>query len=729
MADLTQFQQDNGGAGAFQFLNGSGLDAQGKEVAAPVAPTPAPVASTSQTYRQGISDLGQDINQGLTSSPLDTIYGPGGRPDTSGLTSDYNDVKGNLTARQDQLKTEQQGEIDSINAQFNQERQQLEHTQANETGAFSNTLARIGGYLGESASGQGAMVNLQNVHNQQIDALESKRRGALGQAQAAYNDKNFQLANSLIQESKDYHNQILQAQKDFSDTRLKYLDSQRADKEFQLKQQQAQLEKQRAAQEFALKYRIPADKPFYSIGGTVYRTADQEPAPNPEAYTQLGGKGDFSDVFPLTGNAGAEQDMVMNFAKEYPDAGITASDTLATASQKIKGSNLYQSKLDKPLKYTDANGHEQFYDPITHQSTGFGGSFGNPVGQIQGLPAFNTAQSSPGVNRPTRNNNPGNIKLSATTAKYDGVVGVEANPAADGGNFLVFDSPESGLKAMQQLLFGSNVYQSLTLDQAMRKWSGGAYGAEVAPNIDKHIQVGDIPEEVRDGLIQKIAKREGFNPGAARSAKSDIQEIAQGIINGNQPPDMKGLYSKSAAVRAELERQGYNLTKANQDWTATQKYLTTLNGSQQVRLRQAVDFASESLPVVEQLNDQWSRSNFPILNKAQITAAKNGALGPEAQQIATKIDSQISDLISELGTVYKGGNSSTDESLKLAAQQLSSDWSHDQLQSAIDLIKQNLRIRRNSLTAAGVAGVTNNQYQPGASSDASALNDINFFGQ
>lgn len=202
---------------------------------------------------------------------------------------------------------------------------------------------------------------------------------------------------------------------------------------------------------------------------------------------------------------------------------------------------------------------------------------------------------------------------------------------------------------------------------------------------------------------------------------TDEQTIARAIENGTQPPVLTGLYSKSAAVKAQLAKDGYDLTGATQDWTATQKYLATLNGAAQVRLRQAVQFAYESLPLVEDLSSQWNRSSFPALNATQLTAAKQGLLGSEAQNIATQLDSQIRDMQSELATVYKGGNSSTDTGLQQASEMLNANWSASQLQSAIGLIRKNLGIRINSINNAGVAGVGDNSYAPDTSTNDDPL--------
>jgi hypothetical protein len=203
---------------------------------------------------------------------------------------------------------------------------------------------------------------------------------------------------------------------------------------------------------------------------------------------------------------------------------------------------------------------------------------------------------------------------------------------------------------------------------------------------------------------QKSAGRTVLNPGIDTAAK----DIADEIESGDQQPVMTGLYRYAGPVRAELARRGYPLAQATSDWTATQKHLSTLNGAQQERLRQAISFTSDSTDIIDNLYNEWQRvgpaSGIKVLNKAGLAAAKQ--LPGKPGEVATALEAQINDLVSELGTVYKGGNSSTDESLKLAAGNLKADWNEQTFKRALGLIRTNLKIRKNSMNTqpAGVSG-------------------------
>lgn len=219
-------------------------------------------------------------------------------------------------------------------------------------------------------------------------------------------------------------------------------------------------------------------------------------------------------------------------------------------------------------------------------------------------------------------------------------------------------------------------------------------------------------EETRN----EVLKRDPTSPlsphRAMGGSDDDVKQTAAGIIDGTQPPTLAGFRGDTIKVRAELHRQGYDLVKAEQDWHATQKYLSTLNGSQQVRLRQVVDTTYHSLDVIEQLGNEWNSMGLPLLSRANIEAAKSGALGQNAQSLATRLDGQIGDVVSELAVVYKGGNSPTDEGLKLAAKNLQTQWSAKTLSDNIGLVRTNLTIRRNSIKSAGAVTNEGNRYAP-----------------
>lgn len=188
----------------------------------------------------------------------------------------------------------------------------------------------------------------------------------------------------------------------------------------------------------------------------------------------------------------------------------------------------------------------------------------------------------------------------------------------------------------------------------------------------------------------------------------DVQDTADAIAEGTQPPVLTGLYRNTLAVRGALKRKGYDLATANRDWQAINKHLATLQGPAQETLRQSVEFAYQSLDVIDDLYSQWQKLGGPggyrALNKANLFLAKQSP--GEAGRVAQQLDAQIADLVTALATVYKGGNASTNQTLLLAAKNLSGDWNEEQFRGALDQARKNLQIRRNSINTSAPVGVT-----------------------
>ena len=204
-------------------------------------------------------------------------------------------------------------------------------------------------------------------------------------------------------------------------------------------------------------------------------------------------------------------------------------------------------------------------------------------------------------------------------------------------------------------------------------------------------------------------------------AKKNAKDILEGMQRGDIPPNLSGygMGQLRGELLAEAARQKVPLAQMELDWLATSQFYRTLNGAQQTRLRQATEFSTESLnllsnpdtkqqgaDLIGQLRRFIPRSKFPILNKAALTAAKQGVFGDAAASAARQVDSQITDLQSELATVYQGGNSPTDQKIGRAKQILDSDWSENTLRDAVDLSRTNLGLRLNSIRNVGVGGPT-----------------------
>lgn len=220
-------------------------------------------------------------------------------------------------------------------------------------------------------------------------------------------------------------------------------------------------------------------------------------------------------------------DSITKLQEKYSDAGINYWDSPETITAKLKKSAIFKKEsFDGNTTLTTPQLLEQaqamvtngtatdLADAISQIQNGLGGvtKLGEQVGTIQGLPSYSTRATNPGVTRANRNNNPGNIKVSNYSKNFAGVIGVESDPAADGGNFLIFDSPQSGINAIGRLLREGRAYQGVTAEQAIKKYNGyGGYGAaDVGLDPNKNFQEQIKDSNVLIAVATAIAKAEGF---------------------------------------------------------------------------------------------------------------------------------------------------------------------------------------------------------------------------
>lgn len=130
-----------------------------------------------------------------------------------------------------------------------------------------------------------------------------------------------------------------------------------------------------------------------------------------------------------------------------------------------------------------------------------------------------------------RNNNPGNIKYRygngqltefAQSLLSEGVPITEGSQAVDGGNFIKFPDLASGKDAMRALLT-SQAYSNLTIDEAMKKWSGGGYGAEILP--EEKLTADDLDQTAKNKIREATATF-----ASADSMLKEIEGLARNVI-------------------------------------------------------------------------------------------------------------------------------------------------------------------------------------------------------
>ena len=201
------------------------------------------------------------------------------------------------------------------------------------------------------------------------------------------------------------------------------------------------------------------------------------------------------------------------------------------------------------------SGLETAYKP---QEVSGGSSIVTPGGQnLNTAPVYNPAinpntlqpfgwTSAPGTVSPggsgqphtsvSENNNPLNIKLTATTTKLFEGLGVSlGSTATDGGNFAHFNNPADGLKAAR-LLLQSSLYANDSVDQALKAWSGNGYDSSIlaGTGINPHALIKNLDPVQLDTMMTSMRKAEGGtqNAGVTQTDNALVTSLAPLVANG-----------------------------------------------------------------------------------------------------------------------------------------------------------------------------------------------------
>jgi hypothetical protein len=173
------------------------------------APAPtSTISASSTTARDQTKALGATIDSGI--STMDQQFDDSGLRDASGKATKE------IERQRGELKGMFAADESLINQLFAQTQQALEGQHKKEFAGRSTQLITAGGYLGGTQSHEGVLANLSQQHRGEIAKLALDKYNALQGAKRAYQERDFKLADRLVQESKDLEDNIIKARSDFT---------------------------------------------------------------------------------------------------------------------------------------------------------------------------------------------------------------------------------------------------------------------------------------------------------------------------------------------------------------------------------------------------------------------------------------------------------------------------------------------------------------------------------
>lgn len=211
------------------------------------------------------------------------------------------------------------------------------------------------------------------------------------------------------------------------------------------------------------------------------------------------------------------------------------------------------------------------------------------------------------------------------------------------------------------------------------------------------------------------------NPWVAPSGDdSDASRIATAIREGRQPPVTTGLYKNAKGVRAELERQGVDLSQMQLEWDSAKKQVASLNGPQMVRYAGLSKSVLNTIDEVRRLSVDMNNSGVPIANKAKIAAYVQTAGNSEGGQLAARYLAAVNTLKEEFANLAQGGYAPTEAAWALANQQINADYGVNELNASLTEVQRLLRYRLQGIPNFQTLGPGgNNRYVPGGGDNQS----------
>lgn len=200
-----------------------------------------------------------------------------------------------------------------------------------------------------------------------------------------------------------------------------------------------------------------------------------------------------------------------------------------------------------------------------------------------------------------------------------------------------------------------------------------------------------------------------------RAGKGDgddnVKLAAQAIQNGDQPPVLTGLYRDGIAVKAQLEKNGFNVANAQVEWTRAQKQIAALNGPQMTRFVGLASSVTNTIDEVNDLSSKMALGGIPALNRAELAAYVQADGNSENGQLATRYLTAVNTLKEEFANLAQGGYAPTESAWGLANQQINGNFGVKQLGASLNEVQRLVKYRVQAVPGLSTEGPgTPNRY-------------------
>jgi len=182
------------------------------------------------------------------------------------------------------------------------------------------------------------------------------------------------------------------------------------------------------------------------------------------------------------------------------------------------------------------------------------------------------------------------------------------------------------------------------------------------------------------------------------------EHISHAIMKGEQPPSLTGLYGQSGAVRSKLDENGFDLAKAQIEWSRAQKQVATLNGPQMTRFVGLANSVNSTIDEVRELSKQMNNSGIPKLNAAKLAIYMQTEGNSPNGKLAARYVGAVNTLKEEFANLANGGYAPTEPAWKLANEQINGNYGVDQLGAGLDEVQRLINYRVHAIPGLDTMG-------------------------
>lgn len=220
-----------------------------------------------------------------------------------------------------------------------------------------------------------------------------------------------------------------------------------------------------------------------------------------------------------------------------------------------------------------------------------------------------------------------------------------------------------------------------------------------------------VTDDVLAGGVELY--RAPVSAGVGTVSQEDVDDTAQQLVDGNLVPAMlsrRGNYNQllAAANRLSKEQLGkpYNAARAQTEFAGAQRFMSSLNGPQQVRFRGLAQSVVNTIDEVRVLADEMKNSGLTYANRAEMEVALRVLGNSERGQLVAKYLGATNTLKEEFANLVNGGYAPTEAAFNLANKQINENYGVKAMNASLSEVQRLINFRLQAFDTLTPTGVT-----------------------